>query len=161
MAERIDYDVKPTKIGPDAHEELERLLQTLHEHGALRLANDLVGANPQIAKVLVDGLAKPGSLNAAQNLSILLMALSRIEPAQFYRVVFAIKDGLNGVGSYAPPGGLEEGAPGLSGAYKLLQDDDLWHALMPLLAGLKAFASGLDRKVEKPISAFTGKPSNS
>ena len=35
MAERISQDVTPPKIGPDAHEELETLLQTLHEHGAV------------------------------------------------------------------------------------------------------------------------------
>ena len=89
MAERISHDVTPPKIGPDAHEELERLLQTLHEHGVLRLANDVVGANTSIASVVVDGLGKASTLNAIQNLAILGMMLSEIPPERFYRVTFA------------------------------------------------------------------------
>ncbi|BBI65539.1 hypothetical protein HSBAA_PA_1420 (plasmid) [Vreelandella sulfidaeris] len=30
-------------------------------------------------------------------------------------------------------------APGIRGLYKLLHDDELWHAIQPLLAGLRAF----------------------
>lgn len=159
MAPRIEYDVKPAKIGPDAHDELAQLLKTLHEHGVLRLANDMVGANQGIAQVLVSGLSKEGSLNAIQNLSILLMALSRIPPNDFYRVVFALRDALIGV-SAGGDGEDGEGAPGLRGAYRALHDEELWDALRPLAAGIKRFAAGLDRDVDKPISAFTGKPSN-
>ena len=71
MAERISHTVTPPRIGPDAHEALEGLLQTLHEHGVLRFANDVVAANPQIAQVLVSGLQKEGTLNAIQNVSSL------------------------------------------------------------------------------------------
>ena len=159
MAPRLSYQVKPAKVGPDAHEELERLLETLHHHGALRLANDLVAANAGIVRVLVEGLSKPGSLNAIQNLSILLMALSRIPPAEFYKVVFAFRDAFEAVSQHK----AEEkhgDAPGISGAYRMLHDEDLWGALMPLIAGLKTFAGRLDRPVDKPISDFTGKPSD-
>lgn len=156
MAERINYDVKPTPIGPTAREELDTLLETLHQRGVLRLANDMVGANDRILKVLVDGLSKDGSLNAIQNLSILGMALSRIEPAQFYKVVFASQSAFGAVSGYKPDGKHDE-APGVTGAYKMLHDDDLWAALMPIIEGLKAFAGGLDKEAEKPITAFSGK----
>jgi len=159
MAERIDYDVKPPKIGPDAHEELDRLLQTLHEHGVLRFANDVVAANTQVAKVLVDGLNKEGTLNAIQNLSILAMAVSRIPPAQFYKVAFAFKDAFMHMSTYKPEGDGKE-APGVTGAYSMLKDESLWRAIMPLIDGLKIFADRLDKDVDKPISDFTGKPSN-
>ncbi|MFL9813277.1 DUF1641 domain-containing protein [Stutzerimonas sp. VN223-3] len=156
MAERIDYDVKPTPIGPTAREELDTLLETLHQRGVLRLANDMVGANDRILKVLVDGLSKDGSLNAIQNLSILGMALSRIEPAQFYKVVFAFQSAFGAVSGYKPDGKHDE-APGVTGAYKMLHDDDLWAALMPIIEGLKTFAGELDKEAEKPITAFSGK----
>ncbi|MCQ4310856.1 DUF1641 domain-containing protein [Pseudomonas stutzeri] len=156
MAERIDYDVKPTPIGPTAREELDTLLETLHQRGVLRLANDMVGANDRILKVLVDGLSKDGSLNAIQNLSILGMALSRIEPAQFYKVVFAFRSAFGAVSGYKPDGKHDE-APGVTGAYKMLHDDDLWAALMPIIEGLKTFAGELDKEAEKPITAFSGK----
>ena len=157
MAERIGYDVKPAKIGPDAQDELQQLLENLHKHGMLRLANDLVCANSQIAKVVVDGLNKKGTLNALQNLSLLLMALSRIPPERFQKMVFAVTDALDSA-SRRPDPDAEE-APGLSGAYRMLNDEDLWRSLHPLIAGLKAFSRHLDRDEEKPISVFTGKSS--
>src|SRR5690606_6273196 len=74
MAKPIDYEVKPTPTDPTAREELDTLLQSLHERGVLRFANDLVCAQTDIAKVVVDGLGKQETLNAIQNLSILGMA---------------------------------------------------------------------------------------
>lgn len=159
MAERISYQVPPPKIGPDAHEELERLLQTLHEHGVLRFANDIVGANTKVAEVVVNGLCKEGSLNAMQNLAALMMALSTIPPNQFYRVTFALKDCFERIGNY-PDEGHGDGAPGVTGALKLLNDEQLWKAITPLLEGLKVFAERLEQPVDKPISDFTGKPTS-
>ncbi|WP_058545207.1 MULTISPECIES: DUF1641 domain-containing protein [Pseudomonas] len=159
MAERIQHEVKPPKIGPDAHEELERLLQTMHAHGVLRFANDLIAANIPVTKVLVDGLNKEGTLNTLQNLSILTMALSRIPPEHFYKVAFALKDALVHAGAYEPQPDSND-APGLSGAYKMLHDEALWQAVMPVIEVLKVFADGLGKKVDKPISEFSGKPSN-
>ncbi|UAW97110.1 DUF1641 domain-containing protein [Halopseudomonas nanhaiensis] len=156
MAEPIDYDVKPTPIGPDAHEELERLLQSLHEGGVLRFANDLVSSKSEVTKVLVDGLNQEGSLNAVQNLSILLMALSRIEPGEFYKVVFGLKDAMTELSRHAPQNKRED-APGITGAYKMLHDDKLWASLTPLIGALKVFAERLGEDTEKPVTKFTGK----
>ncbi|MGN6318947.1 DUF1641 domain-containing protein [Trinickia sp.] len=160
MAERIYYEPEPPKTEPDAHEALERLLQSLHAQGVLRFANDLVSAKTPVTQVLVEGLSKPGTLNAIQNLSIVLMALSRIEPSQFYKTVFAVTDALARIGAWQPdPDGEGHTAPGFTGAYKMLHDDALWQALTPLIEAMKAFSAGLERHVDKPISAFTGKPS--
>ncbi|CAM2195930.1 DUF1641 domain-containing protein [Paraburkholderia kururiensis] len=160
MAERIHHDITPPKIGTDAHEELERLLQSLHEHGVLRFANDVVCAKTPLAEVLVGGLQKEGTLNALQNLSILLMALSRIPPARFYKIAFALQGALDRAGNWQPEEADSHAAPGVTGAYRMLHDDALWEALLPLIEGLKAFAQGLEQEVEKPISTFTGKPSS-
>jgi uncharacterized protein YjgD (DUF1641 family) len=157
MAEPIEYTPEPPKLGPDAHEELERLLQTAHEHGVLRLANDLIGANTQWAQVLVDGMNTEGAHNAVQNLAMLAMMLSRIDPNRFYKALFAARDGLDAIGRYQPARG-DGKAPGVLGAYNLLYDDALWKALDPLFEALKVFAHGLEKDVQKPISEFTGKP---
>ncbi|MCH8959841.1 MAG: DUF1641 domain-containing protein [Bacteroidetes bacterium] len=156
MAQRLNYDVKPTPTEPTAREELDTLLETLHQGGILRFANDLAGSQQQLLKVLVDGMSKEGSLNAMQNLSILGMALSRIEPAQFYKTVFAFLSAFAAVGRYQPDDKHDE-APGVTGAYKMLHDDELWAALMPIIEGLKSFAGGLDKDAEKPITRFSGK----
>lgn len=158
MAKAIDYQPEPAKIGPDAYEELARLLESLHQHGVLRLANDLVGANQDIANVLVKGLQREGTLNAMQNISVLLLALSSIPPEKMYKLAFGLRDMADALSQPAAAG--EHNAPGLQGAWKMLQDEDLWHALQPLLSGMKAFARRMEQPVDKPISAWTGKPSD-
>lgn len=159
MAERISHDVTPPKIDKDAHQELEQLLQTLHEHGVLRFTNDVVAANTQLTKVLVDGLSKQGSLNAIQNLSAMAMMLAAIPPERFYKVTFALKEAIDQIARHQPKSEEHE-APGVSGAYKMLHDDELWQAIHPLVDGLKAFAVRLDENTDMPVSDFTGKPTS-
>lgn len=156
MAKAILHEPKAAKINPDAHEELERLLETLHENGVLRFANDLVGAKTPVTKTLVEGLSTEGSLNAMQNIAILFMALSRIPPNEFYKTVFAAKEMFGRVGNHRSEGTGSD-APGVIGAYKMLHDDELWRAIMPVLEGLKSFGKDLDKEVTNPISAFSGK----
>lgn len=162
MAKPITYQVRPARTGTTAREELDRLLESCHRHGLLRLANDLVTANTEVARVIVGGLQKPGTLNAMQNLSVLLMALSCIPPAEFYRLVFALADGAAQLAASSRDGAgrqgeEEERPPGLTGVYRLLRDEQLWRALTPIIAGLKGFAEGLEKPVSSPISDFSGK----
>ena len=155
MARPIEHQVRAPQVGADARDELDRLLEACHEHGVLRLATDLVAANADVARVLTQGLQKEGVLNAIQNLSILAMALSRIPPSDFYRCVFALRDGLTTLTSQAD---REDGeAPGLSGAYRALKDDELWRIVTPFLRALEATALSLRQPVDHPISAFSGK----
>ncbi|MVW78279.1 DUF1641 domain-containing protein [Bordetella sp. 02P26C-1] len=156
MAERIDHDVKPTPIGPDAREELERLLQSLHEQGMLRFANDVVSAKSPVLKVLLDGLGKQATLNAIQNLSILGMALSRIPPEEFYKLVFGMKDALAAL-SRSPTASGKEEAPGVTGVYRMLNDDELWASLRPALDAVQAFSRRMAEPADKPVTQFTGK----
>lgn len=164
MAKPIQHEVRAPRPQISAREELDRLLETCHRHGLLRLANDLVAANREVAQILVGGLQQPGTLNALQNLSVLLMALSCIPPAEFYRLVFAAADGAARLAACSRDGhaageAREDGEhpPGLLGAYRLLRDEQLWRALTPVLEGLKGFAEGLQRPVASPISDFSGK----
>lgn len=161
MAKAIDYQVEPPVIGPTAEEELQRLLQTLHEHGLLRLANDLVASNNDWLKVIVDGLSRKGSLNVIQNISVLLMALSTIPPEQTYKLAFGLRDFMAELSrEEQPPQSGNGSAPGARGAWKMLHDDELWHSLTPLLNGMKAFSRRMEEEVDKPISSFSGKPSD-
>src|SRR6185312_11193468 len=141
MAAPIQFEVRPARTQMTAREELDRLLETCHRHGLLRLANDLIAANTDIARIVVSGLEKPGTLNAIQNLSVLLMALSCIPPAEFYRLVFAAADGAARLAACSHDGRAGSGArgvdatqhgehdehpPGLLGVYRLLRDEQLW-----------------------------------
>lgn len=154
MADPIEHKPRPAKVGPDAHEELERLLQTAHEHGVLRFANDLIAAKSGWSEVIVNGLNGQGARNAVQNLAVLAMALTRIEPKDMYKLTFALKDAAEHMERSA---GDDADPPGVTGAYRMLHDDALWRAITPLLESLKVFADSLNRDVDKPISDFTGK----
>ncbi|HET8554319.1 MAG TPA: DUF1641 domain-containing protein [Rhodanobacteraceae bacterium] len=155
MAEPLKYTPRPPKIDPDAHEALEQLLQTAHEHGVLRFANDLIASNHQWTQVIVDGLNSENSRKAAQNLAMFLMLLSRIEPDQLCKVLFAARDSFEHMARHRPQD-EEADAPGIKGFYNMLHDDALWQTLTPLIGAVKAFGEGLNRDVHKPVTAFAG-----
>jgi len=48
MAERMKYQVPPTRTEPTAREAMDELIENLHQHGFLRLANDLVKSNNEV-----------------------------------------------------------------------------------------------------------------
>ncbi|VWC73740.1 hypothetical protein BLA50215_00751 [Burkholderia lata] len=152
MTEPQSPDTTPPHAEPGAHDALEHLLGSLHRHGFLHLASEVVSANARLADTFVDALDKPGMQSGMQNLAVLLMALSRIPPEQFGRAVFAAADALHHVGAWQPAQ-HEHVAPGVRGAYRLLHDEALWDALTPLLEGLKVFAQGLARDPEAPVTA--------
>jgi len=161
MAERIEYTPPPNEdLDPSAHEELERLLQTLHRQGVLRFANDVVGSEEDLARTLINALNRESSLNAIQNLSSLFLALSSIPPGRFYKTVFALRDAAAAVEAGIRSDREDDAAPGLSGTYHLLKDETLWKSITPLLDGLKVFHDAMDRDVERPISDLKNKPSN-
>ena len=158
MAEPISYQPKPPQIGPTAREELEQFLETLHDSGLLRLANDLAAGRQDIVGILFNGLNLESSRYAAQNIAALLMVLGQIPPTRFYKIATTVKDALLAAADEPP---AEKEAPGIRGVYKALKDDEAWRALSPLLQGLMALGEGLRKPApEKPISAVSGKPSN-
>ncbi|WP_234270406.1 DUF1641 domain-containing protein [Billgrantia ethanolica] len=149
------FTAMPWSLKRPMIEIIKKLETTTGAVPVLRLANDVVGANTKNASVVVDGLSKASTLNAIQNLAILGMMLSEVPPERFYRVTFAVKEALDRVGQHRP---MQEGgdAPGVSGAYRMLNDDELWRGVAPLVDGLKAFSERLD----KPVSDFFGKPTS-
>ena len=105
-----------------AHDALEHLLGSLHRHGFLHLATEVVSANARLADTFVDALDKPGMQSGMQNLAVLLMALSRIPPEQFGKAVLRAADALHHVGAWQPAQ-HEHVAPGVRGVYRLLHDE--------------------------------------
>lgn len=74
-----------------------------------------------------------------------------------YRTVFAFKDAVTALSESPPAAHESEKAPGLMGAYRMLHDDDLWHALAPVVEALKTLPRGMNRHIDNPIGAFSGK----
>ena len=159
MAERMQYQVPPAGVETSAQESLDTLLENLHKHGFLRLANDAVCANVDIAKILVEGLNRPGSQAAVQNISLLFMALSRIPPERFNQLLMGITDAVNAFSNDASTE-KKRAAPGIRGIIRLLHDEECWQSLSPLISGLDAFSAAMRKAPEKPISRYSGKKSH-
>lgn len=156
MAQPIQFTPRPPRIEPTAEEEWRKLLQACHQHGVLRLANDLVASNAEVTRLLVEKASGPEMLALIQNLSQMAIALASIPPEKLYRLVSAARDAgaaiVGETGQLSPPK-----APGLVGAWRMLHDEQFWRGMQPLLGAIKAFGAGLGRPEQPPISGFSGK----
>ena len=159
MAKRITYQVTPARTETTAREAMDELIENLHQHGFLRLANDLVKSNSEVGKILVSGLNQPGTQNALQNISLLMMTLGSVPPERFNHLLQAIRDAAMAVKPAREEARQEKAAPGIRGIIRLLNDEELWRGLRPLLTALDVFSQQIDREEEKPITRFSGKPS--
>ncbi len=78
MAKPLTYT--PTPVPQDtARDDLERLLQTLHERGVLRLLNGLVGQSDGVLSVALGQLESQKGENALGTLTVLLKALTETD----------------------------------------------------------------------------------
>lgn len=148
MAKSIPYEVPRRETKITARDELDTLLENLHEQGILRLLNDIVVAYPQVSEILMRGLNRDDSRNAVQNLCLVFTALGQVPPERLDRLIQAVTAGLERSES-----GLEKGEsrpPGFWGTLRLLQDNQLWAGLSPLTAGFQAFAAAMRAPVRKP-----------
>jgi len=161
MAERLSYSVPPTRTEKTAQEAMDELVENLHKHGFLRLANDAIKANNDIGKILVAGLNRPGTQSALQNISLILMTLSTIPPERLNHILLALRDAAMAMKPASDETQQQShAAPGIRGVLHLLNDEKLWQGLRPLFAALEAFSAGMQREEEKPITRYSGKPSN-
>lgn len=159
MAEPLDFKPTPARTHVTAREELDRLVETLHEHGVLRLANDIVAANQDIAAIVVKGLETEGARNVMQNLSALAMVLGQVPPGAVYKFAEGLREAAQALESARQQ--PDDAAPGVRGVYRLLHDDELWQTLTPLARAIAVFGHAMGRPTpEKPITAHSGKESD-
>lgn len=151
MAKALSYEVPPRAKPDAAREELDQLLETLHQTGVLRLANDVLRASPEVSEILLAGLNKEESRNAVQNLSLLAMGLGRIPPERFASMTRAVTESLATMEQAATTGRRNE-APGLFGVYRLLRDTDLWRGLSPLISAIKAYPGHFHSHPKEPAA---------
>lgn len=143
MSAPLDYDhARPPVSSPE--DEWASLLKALSEHGILRFLTDMTAALPQVGLIAARGLNSEPSVQAVRNLAALWQALGRVPPDDFARVLGAVSAAAQSVERKTEdPDAQDAGPPGITGAYRLLQDDALWAALGPILWGLKTFALNL------------------
>lgn len=151
MAKAIRYQVPETPKASTAEEELQTLLETLHQQGLLRIANDTLQASPDLAEVLLNGLNRYQTRNAVQNLSLILMSLGRVPPERFALIADGLIAALNALKESASTEN-HQSAPGITGVLRLLRDDQLWRSIQPLLAAVAELLSPLDKAEQDPAA---------
>ena len=93
MAKPLTYD--PPPIPQDtAQDDLERLLQTLHERGVLRLLNGLVGQSDDVLGVALAQLDSKGGKNALVTFSLLIKVLIETDPETAQSLLTGTQKGL-------------------------------------------------------------------
>lgn len=146
MAKAIKPDHVPAgafggKTAPDAHDELERLIENLHRRQVFRTLNVFLEALPETSRLFAEELNSDTGVRGGTNLYLLLRLLGQVPPEELQRWLDAAARGVSAASreeaSEAYP------APGLLGVKDLLHDESLWRSLGPLLEGLKAFTGGL------------------
>ena len=152
MAKAIHYDVPETPKAPSANDELQALLETLHQQGLLRILNEVLQASPDISKVLLNGLNRRESRNAVQNISLIAMTLGRIPPERFVLFTDSLLSAAKALRESVNNKEDSNKAPGVLGAYKLLHDDDLWRAIQPLVAAVDALLRPLEQEEQDPAA---------
>ncbi len=151
MARAINYQVPPPPPRNEAREELDQLIENLHEQGVLRLLNDVVCSYPKLLEIVFKGLNQEQSQNALQNISLLAMALGQVPPERFVLLTRGVTAAVQEMEDSAHQKGRHE-PPGVTGAYKMLHDQQLWDGLKPAIDGLRAFADCLHEPLEKPTA---------
>ncbi|MHB1512661.1 MAG: helical membrane plugin domain-containing protein [Acidiferrobacter sp.] len=143
MSAPIDYRHVPMPEAA-AEKELLELLEALSRQGILRFLTALIGALPDAGLIVARGLNSQESRHAVQNIVTLLRTLGHVPAQDFSRFMEAVSVATQGVEreTETPHDGISD-PPGITGVYRLLQDDALWRALGPLLGGLKTFGESL------------------
>lgn len=152
MAEPLHYTPSRRPPPDPAREELDHFLQLLHERGVLRFANDALETAPEWLEMVAQGLNRSESLNALQNLSLVLLALGRMSPDRLDVILRAAASGMEA----AEADQRRQPPPGVTGLFRLLHDRDLWEGLGPLLEGLTRLGQALGEEPESPAARRAG-----
>lgn len=93
MAKPLRYT--PTPVPTDtAHDELQSLLETLHERGVLRLVNNLTAQSHDVAEVALNQINTPNGRDAVANLTVIVKALGKVDPEALEKLLTGVDKGI-------------------------------------------------------------------
>lgn len=149
MADPLYYEPPKPSWGqhPSADEELRALVELLHERGVLRLTNDVLGALPEIGERLMGGIHTEAGGHAMQNITALIQLIGHMPPEDFRRLCKGIERALHAITASIED--EDTRAPGVSGSLRMLHDDELWAAVMPMLRAAQAFTDGFRQSTDQ------------
>ena len=143
MAQPLSYDPPPQPSGQDAFTtaaDLARLLDTLHESGALRVLNGLLDRLQDVSAIALDGLNTDEGRNGVANLLILAKLLGRLDADGLDRFVVALDRALSAAGERLDQ---KDDPPGTFSVLKKIREPDVRRGLDATLTLLGTLGSQL------------------
>lgn len=150
MAQPLSYTPE-ARTAETARDDLDRLIETLHERGVLTALDGLTGALPDVLEVLLNRLDTPSGRNALSNLAVAGAALTALDPDRLAALRAGTEQSLT-----AARDGLQADPPGLVALFRQLNDPDVRRTLHALLLFLQAFGRHLHPGPASTVPAPTG-----
>ena len=137
MAEPIKFRAPSPEVN-SAHDELEHLLNTLHESGVLRTLTGLFGGMPAVADIALEHVHSKGGKRLSGNLAVLATSLTQLEPHAVQRLVRGLIKGSELVVSSAsrPP-------PGFFSLLRRMHSEDARRGLQAAVVMLESIGKAL------------------
>lgn len=138
MAKPLRYIPEPVPTDT-AQDELQGLLETLHERGVLRLLTNLTAESHGVAQVALEQLDSLKGQNMLGNLTVLLTFLSEMDDEALGKILTGVGRGVNA----ASQSQTKRETPGTFGLVKELNDPDVRRGLNAVLTILSTLGRHL------------------
>ena len=145
MAQPLSYSPPPQPPGQDAftaRDDLERLLDTLHETGTLRLLHDLLARFEDVVAVPLKHLDTPAGRDGLSTLLVLGRFLGQLDADATSRFFDALGQGLGDAGERLRE---RDDPPGFIALTKRLHDEDVRRGLDAVVTLLGSLGARLGR----------------
>jgi len=152
MATRLEYLPPTSAPFPTAHDELNDLIETLHDSGTLRVLNGFFGRFGAVNEALLEELKTTPGKNLLGSLLFVGECLTKMPVDDLQRVASGVSVGLKRADAT-----LREEPPSTLGLFRLMREPDTRRAIAAMLVLLNAVGAELGRQEEKK----DGKPSTS
>jgi uncharacterized protein YjgD (DUF1641 family) len=139
-AERLAEVRKETAADADGLIEALKLLQAMHDRGALELVAAIFQRGDRVLNILVDILAQPGATNALKNVIAVAEAFGQVDAESILKYGKGVSAGLANASKFAHAAESAASKPlGIVELVKQLKDPDVSAAVRVGLAFLKGF----------------------
>ena len=149
MAQPLAYTPPPQPPGQNAftaHDDLERLLQTLHETGTLRILHDLLARFEDVVAVPLSHLDTPAGRDGLSTLLVLGRFLGQLDADGVGRFFDALAHGFDDAGERLRS---DDDPPGFIALTKRLHDADVRRGLDAVVTLLGSLGARLGRDYQK------------
>ena len=143
MAKPLRYIPEPVAVDT-AQDELQALLETLHERGVLRLLTNLTAESHGVAQVALEQLDSVKGQNMMGNLSVLLSFLSEMDDEALSKILTGVARGVN----VASQSRTKNETPNTFKLVKELNDPDVRRGLNAVLTILSTLGRHLKETQE-------------